>query len=211
MMKLFADRHIRDIGILSIAAVAFVCFHMILNQSVEFWYLPWNLLLAWVPLVIAAYLVSTPLHRYIEISLLVVWLVFLPNTFYVMTDIIHINDQVRFNQTYDVLTIMMSVIPSVLAGLVSLALIDNRYLSKQPLARRKQILAAIALSSAIAIYIGRELRWNSWDLFANPINIVTDMVGVLISAQGVAHMTLTVLAYTIVIVVLYGVYKRTET
>lgn len=93
---------------------------MTLNRSVELWYLPWNLFLAWVLLLIATYLVSTPLHRYLERGLLIAWLAFLPNTFYVLTDIIHINDQIRFNQTYDVLTFMITAVASFLIGLVFL-------------------------------------------------------------------------------------------
>jgi len=201
-------RLIRELKLLSIVAVVFVAFHMILNQSVELWYLPWNLFLAWVPLLAAMYLVSTPLHRYVEGLLLIVWLVFLPNAFYVMTDIIHINDQVRFNQTYDVLTIMMTIIPSFLVGLVSLYLIDKKYLTPLSNLKRRASIVTIAALSGIAIYIGRELRWNSWDIIANPYAIITDFARVITTSESLAQLALTVIGYMVVILVSYRVYRR---
>lgn len=199
---------IHELKLLSIVAIAFVAFHMILNRSVESWYLPWNLFLAWVPLLVAMYLVSTPLHRYIERLLLAVWLVFLPNAFYVMTDIIHINDQIRFSQTYDVLTIMMTIIPSFLVGLVSLYLMDKKYLSPLSRIKRRASIATVAVLSGIAIYIGRELRWNSWDIIANPYAVTTDFVRVITTPESLAQLALTVIGYTVVTLISYRMYRR---
>ena len=199
---------IHELKFFSIAAIAFVAFHMTLNRSVELWYLPWNLFLAWVPLLIAMHLVTTPLHRYLARGLLIAWLAFLPNTFYVLTDIIHINDQIRFNQTYDVLTFMITAVASFLIGLASLYLIDEKYLSKLGHDARRAIFVAIAIACGVAIYIGRELRWNSWDLVAHPYQIISDLARIVTSPETLAQLALTVLGYTVLILLTYKIFRR---
>jgi uncharacterized membrane protein len=52
-----------------------------------YWFLHWNLFLAWIPLVTAFAVAATTRHRRsLALCLGVVWLLFFPNTPYVLTD-----------------------------------------------------------------------------------------------------------------------------
>jgi len=182
----------------------FVMYNAILNHSVEFWYLPWNLFLAWVPIGLALLAIRPSLPRWGRAPALALWLLFLPNAFYILTDIIHIGDATRFSQTYDALTICLTIAAGYLAGLIALRIIDGAYItpSLSP-ARRKAAIIMIALLCGIAIYIGRILRWNSWDIVANPLSLVADFAGIFTLPRSAAEFALIVVAYASVIVFSY--------
>lgn len=190
-------------GTASLAAVGFVLLHMLINQSLELWYLIWNLGLAWVPVLCSSLLLYKKYSTAVQIALLAVWLAFLPNAFYIITDIIHINDAQRFNQTFDVVVFMMSIIPGFLLGLISLWQIDRAYLQNLGAAKRRLLLIVIALLSGIAIYIGRELRWNSWDIVARPLALLRDFAHVLISPTDSLHLMLVTASFGACILIGY--------
>ena len=60
----------------------------------RYWFLLWNLLLAWLPLVFALTLTlrlkKTRLKDTVNILLIILWLGFLPNSFYLVSDLIHL-------------------------------------------------------------------------------------------------------------------------
>lgn len=195
---------IKRLGWLSGLAMVFVAYNAILNRSVEFWYLPWNLFLAWVPVGLALITVRPALPRRGRALALTLWLVFLPNAFYILTDIIHIGDATRFSQTYDVLTICLTIVAGYLAGLIALRIIDRAYIMPSlSSARRKATIIIIALLCGVAIYIGRILRWNSWDIVANPLSLVADFAGIFTLPRSTTEFVLIVMTYSIVILASY--------
>ncbi|MCT7952111.1 DUF1361 domain-containing protein [Ancylothrix sp. C2] len=112
---------------------------------------------------------------------------FLPNAPYVLTDIIHLIDDIR--QGYSVWIITLALVPQYLlfmgAGFFAyvLSLINlGEYLKKQ--GWQKFIVSAeiiLHALTAIGIYLGRFIRFNSWDIVTNPddlvVTITDDLVG----------------------------------
>lgn len=199
---------LESIAVISGASCFLVAYHMIVNRSLEFWYLPWNLLLALIPLGLSVFLVTRSLHRWSTVLSLLVWLAFLPNAFYIITDIIHITDRTRFSQLYDIIVLTMTIAAGYWAGLMSLRLIDKRYLVRYGQTRRRSGIALIAMLSGIAIYIGRELRWNSWDLIAHPTGIAQDLIDLITMPRLFAAACLGALATTALIWISYLLYRR---
>jgi uncharacterized membrane protein len=135
-------------------------------------YLVWNLFLAWIPYVCARAIwragrASSPLP--LLLPLLGVWLVFLPNAPYLVTDVVHMH---RYAHG------LALVLEVALFGTVALAGILLGVASIQPIhrivAERYGSLAArafpplIAVASAFGVYLGRVQRWNSWALIQTP-------------------------------------------
>lgn len=149
------------------------------NSSSEFWYLLYNLGLAWIPLVCSVWLVSL-LRRHawtdwLPLAITVVWLAFLPNTFYMITDYIHLHDVPRIDEVFDVLMFTSIILPGVLLGFASLGLIHRELRKRLPAAQTWRLIMAVLLVTSLAIYVGRQLRWNSWDIIINPAGIIFDV------------------------------------
>lgn len=194
----------------SCVSVGFFAVHVLMNQSLEFWYMPWNLFLAWMPVAFSSlYLIKKKWPQPARLLLLLLWLLFLPNSFYVVTDIIHINDQVRVNQTFDVLVLVTAIAPAFLLGLLSLRQIDRSTLRKLARPWRRFALISIALLCGIAIYIGRELRWNSWDIIAHPIALLRDVHGIAMSPDSVLQLSIVMVSFSVCILSSYWIFIKT--
>ena len=138
----------------------------------------WNLFLAFIPLTLSFYLfrLSATRNLFWWASLLV-FIAFLPNAPYILTDSIHI---IELSQDYPNWAIILVLIPQYIlfittgfeAYVISLTKLDNYLVDL--IAKRSVILVnAIAhILCVIGIYIGRFERFNSWDLVTEPIKVL---------------------------------------
>ncbi len=135
-------------------------------------FLIWNLMLAWVPLLfaIAAY---SRARRRVDLSvgvLLVPWLLFFPNAPYLLTDFIHLGEGPA-PLWYDALMLSAFAWTGLLLGFASLYLV-------QMILRRALggtvawagVVCALCLAS-LGVYVGRFIRFNSWDALLHPIHV----------------------------------------
>src|SRR5262245_16128949 len=90
------------------------------NQTWDFWYLNWNLFLAWLPLLLALWLERILAHKvwsaWQALVVTFLYLGFLPNAFYVTTDVIHLQEVPRIDLMYDVVMLSMFVFTSFIIG-----------------------------------------------------------------------------------------------
>ena len=142
--------------------------------------LVWNLFLAWVPLVFA--LAAHGLHRTgrgfglaLALPFAGLWLLFLPNAPYVLTDLTHLGAVDGAPRWFDVMLLFAFGWTGLMLGFVSLYLMHD--LVDRVLGRAMGwlfVLATLALSS-FGIYLGRFERWNSWDLVFNTEALLRDI------------------------------------
>ena len=163
----------------SLVGVLLFVYVAIQNHSMVYDYLLWNLFLAWLPFIIVGRLVYILKYKlwssWEAIILSLLWLVFLPNSFYMITDFIHLETIPTNNVIYYAITFSSIIYTAVVLGLISLYLVHME-LNKRFNKRWSAILVgAILASSSAAIYIGRDLRWNSWDILTNPGGIIFDI------------------------------------
>ena len=148
---------------------------IIMSNELTYIFLGWNLFLAWIP-----FALSQKLHfvksRWKLFFLIGLWLLFLPNAPYIITDFLHLKQRAPIPYWYDILLLFSAALNGLLLGLSSLLTVEkfllNRYGSK--------ISGIIMLCSfflcAFGIYIGRYLRWNSWDIIVNPGDVAGDIL-----------------------------------
>ena len=182
---------------ITLACLALSAVRYFYSGTIRHLYLPWNLFLALLPLVFAFASTQSKGVRAGIFALL--WLAFLPNSFYIVTDFIHLNPieaniegyqvgNYRYaNEAnspgilFDAVLIFMYAAYGFFAGLLSISLIHDKLIKK---VKSRQawalVIGAIALSS-FAIYIGRVLRWNSWDILARPGQLLADVVDIFIN------------------------------
>jgi uncharacterized membrane protein len=135
---------------------------------------------------------------------------FLPNAPYVLTDVIHLISDIRdINSVWMITLVVLPVyLLFILAGFGAyvLSLINFGYYLHQ-IGRSKWILAAELLThalSAVGIYLGRFLRFNSWDFITQPDTLATSVVE---DVLGKRPLAIIVITFTIV-TLLYWIVKR---
>lgn len=148
--------------------------------------------------------------------LLIVFILFLPNTFYVMTDIIHI-DYTDFYRVveggsdiyYEVIEpymllvhVFVSAVIGVYLGVISLVKF-NKILTIKISDRytRGLFFVGVLMLSSVGIYIGRFLRYFSWDVI-NPFKLIPEIFDS-ISLFSISF----VILFTIIQYLLYYGYK----
>ena len=147
------------------------------TETTRFMFLPWNLLLAGVPMVFAWLAVRARRKG----SLLVwvygaVWLLFLPNAPYLVTDLIHLGYSEDTPILFDATILFSCALCGLTMGFVSLRWMQGLVAGRWGEATG-QVFSLFALSLAgFGIYLGRYLRWNSWDVIANPTSLLNDIL-----------------------------------
>jgi uncharacterized membrane protein len=157
----------------ALVAASVWCGVLLAVRKVEFGYftyagLVWNLVLAWVPLILAALLVVaySRVRSRLELGAIgLAWLVFLPNAPYVLTDFVHL---VPDHRVYDSLLIASFAGTSLALGFVSLLLVQL-VVTRLAGALVGWLTAIVSLFVAsMGIYLGRVHRVNSWDVVHRP-------------------------------------------
>lgn len=150
-----------------------------MTRSTTFLFLLWNLFLAWVPYLLTLLLPKLP-KRWLAVPLLAVWLVFLPNAPYIVTDLMHIHYRTGIPLWYDVMMIFSTAWTGLLLGFISIMDVQS-YLEKNWGKRPAAfIIGGVILLCAFGVYVGRYQRYNTWDLLREPYQLFWDMAGVLI-------------------------------
>ncbi|MGO1165187.1 MAG: DUF1361 domain-containing protein [Janibacter sp.] len=140
-----------------------------------FAFLSWNLFLAWIPYGLALAVVGLDRVRapgWLLVLPGLVWLLFLPNAPYILTDFIHLGAVPGAPVWFDALLIGAFAGTGLLLGLTSLYLVHHVVAARLGgVVGWVVAIGTLALSS-IGIYLGRFPRFNSWDVLTNPDGLV---------------------------------------
>ena len=154
-------------------------------------WMTWNLFLAFIPLVLSVWL-----FRRIKKSRSWVWWLgfavfyaFLPNAPYLLTDVIHLIDDIRTIQSVWMITLVLIPVYLVviLAGFEAyvISVINmGHYLHR--IGKSQWILGMELIThalSAIGVYWGRFLRFNSWDFVTQPDAVLTQGIEEILGKQ----------------------------
>lgn len=155
-------------------------------------FLVWNLFLAWIPLV-AALAVSRS-NRVVAVIAGVVWLVFLPNALYLVTDLVHLVDGSTLWR--HILQFGFAAWTGTLLAVVSLRMVHNRAERETGRLVGWLVVAAAVVAAGVGVAIGRFQRWNSWDLLTEPDSIAHGTLSWARSPMGDVRVTGVALAVT---------------
>ena len=180
----------------------------------------WNLFLAFIPLVLSFWLFTRrtkkrrrpmaeserPIAQRRSLLWWIGWLVFiafLPNAPYLLTDIIHLIEAIRAGYSIWITTLifiplhLFAILLGWEAYVISL-INQSRYLKQQ--GAKKFILASELMThalSAIGIYLGRFRRFNSWDLVTQPNVVFTSTINDLTTQKPLLVIVITFIILTI--------------
>lgn len=165
-----------------LASSCFSCFlllcRMITTQSLGYIFLPWNLFLAFVPYWISWWMtrnVSIIQNKMKLLVSLAAWLLFIPNSFYIITDLFHFTNIRSAPKWFDLLLIFSFAWNGILCGIISLRRIEIILSVVKGKEFSIFIIFVVMWLNAFGIYIGRYLRYNSWDVISNPFSLISEI------------------------------------
>jgi len=167
---------------LLIYGISLLMIRIFLTGELYYIFLIWNLFLAAVP-----WWVSQIAEKYRDISvvgnllLFAIWLLFLPNTFYVITDLIHLKNSTGFYLMLDILLILTFAFICVFLGYSSLNKMSKIIRERFPKINLNYFNYPVLILCSFGIYLGRFLRYNSWNIINNPRNLFLDCLNYLIN------------------------------
>jgi uncharacterized membrane protein len=165
-------------GVLSLFCFSFSITRCIYSDTNTFLFLNWNLFLAFIPWVLTTWLIIHPKFQNYKIVVGLVicfWLLFFPNAPYILTDLFHLKLTTSMPIWFDLVLILSFAWTGLLFGFLSLWNIEH-ILSKY---MKQKYISALSIFllflGSFGIYLGRYLRWNSWDIINNPFQLAYDI------------------------------------
>lgn len=157
----------------------------------------WNLFLALIPLIFSFYLFRPSVSRsVIWWACLLIFIAFLPNAPYILTDTIHLLELIARNypRSIVILVLMPQYIFFVLAGfqayVIALMRLDNYLISLEQSPYLVTVNAIIHGLCAVGVYLGRFERFNSWDLVTQPQIVIATTLRDLVHLEPIISLAI---------------------
>lgn len=195
-----------------------------------FLFMPWNLFLAWVPYRISSGLTQrrnraerlscaphagsgrgAKVRGAVWVAGLIVWLLFIPNSFYILTDLYHLADNHRNSRVpewFDLILILSFALNGLLLGVRSTRQIEKLLAPDASFAGRWVFLYPVMWLSAWGVYIGRVLRYNSWDIVASPVDLLGDIIRMIAHPLRYHDAWGMIFCYSILLIITYSVLTK---
>ncbi len=102
--------------------------------------------------------------KFLMILLGSIWLAFYPNAPYIITDLFHLKARAGVPIWFDVIVLTSFLFSGLLAGFLSLQIVHHFVEKSKGVSIGWLFVTVVSFLSGFGIYIGRYLRWNSWDV-----------------------------------------------
>ncbi len=167
----------------SLFSVALLIFRMTYTSRITFIFLGWNLFLAWLPFIISfvySLYDKTFKSKIMLFFTVIVWLPIFPNAPYIITDLFHLWQKPGMPLWFDLILLLSFAWNGLVLGFFSLIILQ-RIIKRRFGNFISWSFAIVAIfTGSFGIYIGRYLRWNSWDIISNPLALARDMLDIII-------------------------------
>ncbi|HMI08054.1 MAG TPA: DUF1361 domain-containing protein [Flavobacterium sp.] len=163
-------------------------FRMIVTASIFYGFLIWNLILAGIPFLVTFIIESNPKitqRKSLLLAFSFVWLLFLPNAPYIITDFLHFKGESSMPAWFDILLLTSFSWNGIAFGFLSIIKMQEIWETKFTSQIARLFIFGCCLLSGFGIYLGRFLRYNSWDIISNPIELITDIPMLLFELRAV--------------------------
>lgn len=208
----FAGRYqglFRALVISNLLSVLLILMRAINAGNFRYYFLLWNLVLAAVPLFFAwrlkLYLKKDIWSAPFSLILTFLWLGFLPNSFYIVSDLIHLHSTGEVSLLYDVAMFFSHIFNAYVLGFMSVYIVHVELIKRIKSVNASRVIAAVFLLCGFAIYLGRYLRWNTWDLIISPFGLLFDVSERLLNPSEYPQSLVTTLVFSVLLSVMYYV------
>lgn len=175
-MKILKNKYELAIALMFAFNIALLIFRVFYSMEFRFVFLIWNLFLAVVPYLFMEMALKKQQNKWLAFGLFGASLLFLPNSPYIITDLFHLKHQASMPLWFDTLLVFSFAITGLLLFYDVLQKM-HRFLAQQ----FSKIIAILGIISiiflnAFGIYLGRFLRFNSWDIVSNPLGLAREIL-----------------------------------
>lgn len=165
--------------ITSTLSVSLLAVRIIEAERAVFLFLAWNLFLAWMPFLFATAAFTVRRNGLAAAGFGLIWLLFLPNAPYIITDLIHLRWVEGAPIWYDLSLFLSFSLAGLLLGLTSLNMMQTLVMERFGRLPSWLFVAVTMGLAGYGVYLGRFLRWNSWDVITNPFGLAGDILTML--------------------------------
>jgi uncharacterized membrane protein len=184
---------------------------IVYTGNIAFRFLLWNLFLAVIPYLISYCLTLFPQwveKRWKFIALLVIWLLFIPNSFYILTDLFHLTWAQGVPLWYDLLLIVCFAWNALLFGILSVRQIEKIVAAVWGYCYELLFIFPVMFLNALGVYIGRYMRFNSWDIVSNPLTLISDIFDLILHPLKYHNAWGMTLTFSFFLTILYLTIKK---
>ncbi|GAA3996692.1 DUF1361 domain-containing protein [Hymenobacter fastidiosus] len=165
------------LGASIVLSLALLAFRIYLTQRITYIFLLWNLFLAVVPFGMSTMLglAAGPVRRRLLLPVTAVWLLFFPNAPYILTDFFHLHTWPDMPVWYDLTLILSFAWNGLMLAFCSLQ--EMQRLFTRAFGRAWGWIFAVGalLLGSLGVYVGRFLRYNSWNVVSQPLALAQDL------------------------------------
>lgn len=173
---LFDKKQNSALVLLALLSLTLMLLRVKLTQDIYLLFLIWNLFLGYIPYFLSSK-VKTTIPGTLSFYLLFFgWLLFLPNAFYLLTDFVHLHHNNDLQFVFDALLLACFSIAGFYSGISSLIHIHQLLEMKYSEQKSRRLIATICYLSSFGVYLGRILRFNSWDIVSKPIDLFSTIL-----------------------------------
>ncbi len=173
----------RAFALFSLALASALCLGALVARWVysgedAYTFMAWNLFLAWIPLAAAVTVYDAqrrgarPAHL---LPLAALWLLFLPNAPYLLTDFVHLGSRNDAPLWFDIVLFGSFAWTGMLLGFLSIFVMQGVVRRAYGRVWSWVLVAGSLALSSFGIYLGRSLGWNSWDFLVRPGALLQDI------------------------------------
>ena len=173
----------------SVVSLCVLAARVYISHSRAYMFLVWNLFLAWIPFACAIWVAVLdkvwPATRWALLAPSCMWLLFFPNAPYIVTDFVHLQRIEPLALWFDIALLMLFAWTGCLLAVTSLQMMQSIVRRRiGPISSWIFVITALGLSG-VGIYMGRYLRFNSWDILFRPGRLLGNIFDAL--ANPLAH------------------------
>lgn len=156
------------------------------TQHVLFAFLAFNLALAAVPFALSLWAQRQQRagRAWLALAVLPVWLLFFPNAPYLVSDFVHLRPRPGVPLWYDAVMLASFAAAGMALGVGSLMRFHRLVEERAGRSVGWLFVAGSCGLAGLGVYLGRFLRWNSWDVFVSPGAVFADVGARLIDPFG---------------------------
>ena len=230
------DRLLTASMLFSCILVGIRIFH---TGKITFIFMIWNLFLAYVPYAISTWMTARgareiraardarEIHptrkagaslasrrrqsQFFTGLLFLAWLLFIPNSFYILTDLYHLADNHRNSlvpEWFDLSLILSFAWNGLLLGILSVRQIEKILIPQASIFQEWLFLYPVMWLNALGVYTGRYLRYNSWDIITNPFQLLSDIFGMVIHPLRHQYAWDMIFCFSILLTLFYSLIKK---
>lgn len=184
---------------------------VITTGRLSYCFLAWNLFLAFIPFLISNWLsknLNAVQNRTRLLLLVFIWLLFMPNCFYILTDLFHLENLGDGHPWFDLTLILTFAWSGILFGILSIRKMERLLRKAKGKFISNLVICMVMCLNAFGVYLGRFLRFNSWDVLVNPFALFSGIAELILNPFDYRHVWATSFCFALFMIILYYSSKK---